>query len=201
MERAQKGGAVVVAGQVAPGGDFAADVGEEAAAREGEDGVAEDGGETLVFGVEFVGDAGVERRACGGVVGVCVYVGGDVGGLGVGEVAGDVVDDFGVCGEVGLDEAEEGAFVFLVADDYGDVSVGAFADGLFGGEGEEGRLWVGAGKVGKIDAAVREDAGGAVDCVQEGLVGKSAEACKRVGGRGATGCVDDGVVDVLCFRI
>lgn len=132
VEGAQDGEPVVVRGEVAPAGHIGIDgVGglEEDAAGEGEDGVAEDSGQTFELGIPVVEDQGAEGGAVlrDGLIGVDETVDDAFVG-GWEENLLQVCAEFGLCGDVRLEEGEEGAFVFLVPRDEGDFGVFALLD-------------------------------------------------------------------------
>lgn len=106
-------------------------------------------------GVLFVQEVSVVRVVGddGRVVGVD-----EVSQLGFGGVwevvLGEVVDDFGCGGEVGLEEGEESVFVFLVVNDYGNSVVVVFCGEFVGCVWQDNVIWL--RKVGECDGLIVE---------------------------------------------
>ena len=122
--------------------------------------IAQDGGVALEARVDFVEDASVEGASGGGVRGIRVHEALDLGARRFRIIRGEIIDDVVLRGDVRQDEAEEGALVFLVADDEGDArhARAGFARGA-GVHGEEGVVRVVAREVGEVEGAVAEDFG------------------------------------------
>lgn len=70
--------------------------------------------------------------------------------VGSGEEGDEVVSELNAGGESDGGKAEEGTFVFLVADYDGHFGVAAFFEGNLGRFGEEGVFWVWAREVGEV---------------------------------------------------
>ena len=104
-------------------------------------------------------------------------------GVGVGrEVVCEVLGDFVVGCDVGLDEGEKCSFVFLVANDDGDFgeAAGVNADFWRFGEKRVARVW--SWEVGEVKGLVGEDSWDGRGGVEEILVGEGAEAGELAGG-------------------
>lgn len=161
MERAQHRRAIVITTQITPTINLRPSLIhplQKHTACNGEHQIPEQSREALVLRIDVVEGAGAQWRSRGGAIGIEVQQLREPGGGGVmEEEGGEVGDDVGGCGDVGLCEGEERAFVFLVADYEWDGCVFAVFDEDIGG-GDEGCA-VGAGVVGESYGLVGEDVG------------------------------------------